>query len=361
MFFYSLILTVFFIILLNCNDKHPRYKVFSLATVSTILILIIGLRHYELGLNDTKMVYIPEFKKILKLEMIDVFKSFKDPIFYCLTKLYSFLSTNIQIWLLICAAAYIVPVMKIIKEESPIVIVSVFVFIALNFFGMGFSGVRHCIALGILLNCFDALNKENYKRFIIVVLIASMFHVSALIMFLIYPVLKIIKILNNKKFIHSLYIILIIYAINMFVGRQIIDGCIDFIVNVLKMERFKVYFVKNHTTLTSTSFYINALMYIFIGSLLSNNSNRRNSILISFQFIATVLTMFVPIFGEFYRLSMFFSIFLILSLPEAIKQFKSKDTVLIVTLLLVFVFALYFLFFSAKNNGIIPYKIFYVN
>lgn len=362
MMFYIFLLFIVFIILLACNEKNSKYKILSLAIVSLIFTIVIGLRNIDLGLRDTKLVYVPEFYKLIHFNFNQIFEEFKDPMFYVLTKVYTLISENVQIWLILCALCYIIPIMLLIYKESRIPIISVFTFIALNYFGIAFSGIRHCIACGIICFSYKSLKEKNLVKFTLNVIFASLFHITSLIMMVAYPIYCFMEKFDKKMFKKTLTIIIIVFFVNNLFGRNIIAFLFDIIINTFNLTRFSIYTQENFSSLNNNVFYIHILIYIFAGIMFFSKNDeideKRKTLLI-LQFIGTLLTAFVSTLGEFYRLSMFFTIFSIILIPEAVNLFKNADTKKYGTLLIIVFMSAYFVLFSAENNGIMPYKTYF--
>ena len=366
--FYIIMLTSLFLLLCLYNNEQLRIKKLIIVIVSISLILIIGLRNVNLGLSDTKDVYLPQFRRILTYNYSQVISEFKDPVFYVTTKLFTnIISKSFNFWLVVCAALYIIPIMKLIYKKSFSALLSVMMFISLNYFGMGFAGIRHCIAIGILCNSFDYLLNRNFKKFLLTVIIACCFHVSALIFLIAYPLCNKVTLSKKESFARNCIIILVIFVINNFFGVKLVSSIMNFIVNNLHMERFTIYSQEGFSSLSNTTFFINYFIFVLSGYIIYSSKNiiieksneRKINVLLSLQFIATILSSLVKVLGEFYRLSMFFSIFSIILLPETIKCFQNKKTRSVFILVLTVLFSLYFIMIGAKNNMITPYSFFW--
>ena len=83
-------------------------------------------------------------------------------------------------------------VYRFIKKHSRNVLLSTFLFLTLSFYNMSYNVLRQYLAAVILLKAIDYINKD-FKRFVLVVVLAATFHKTALIFLLVYPVLTYAK------------------------------------------------------------------------------------------------------------------------------------------------------------------------
>lgn len=364
MYIYFFLFWTIFFLMLPANNKNPIYKKIAFIVVEIIIIFIIGFRNINIGIFDTANVYIPEFRKIQSMSIGHVFQNFKDPVFYTIAKLISIITKSEPIWLTICAAMYIIPLFRLIYKESKYPLLSIMMFISLNYFGMAFYGVRHCIAMGIITLSYYPLKEKNILKFIVIVSIASLFHVSSLIVLIAYPIVHNFKSNTSLRFIKSCICIFIIFVSSNFFGKQIISFVLNLVVNKIGLTRFTIYAQEGFSSLNNNIFFINYFMYVFMGYVLNHNidwnstDGKRIQVLLNLQLIGTIVSSFMGALGECYRLSMFFSIYSIILLPETIKVMKKQNKSVIFWGCYI-ILIVYFFISSAENNNIIPYQFFW--
>lgn len=88
-------------------------------------------------------------------------------------------STSFQFSLIICALIAVFLKAKFIKKYSPYPILSLVIYFTSLYVIKEMGQIRHGIALGIILWSFDALARKNSKRFLLLTLLAVLFHWSA--------------------------------------------------------------------------------------------------------------------------------------------------------------------------------------
>lgn len=140
----------------------------------------------------------------------------KDKGFYFLTAIIRcIVGQNVNVYFLILAVVQAMWLIRVYRKYSTHYIVTFFLFIAsTDYVSWMFNGIRQFLAVTITFACFELILKKKYMSIIIVILIASTIHESAL---LVLPFVFIVqgKAWNKKTLI---FIAAIIIAV-AFVGR----------------------------------------------------------------------------------------------------------------------------------------------
>ena len=332
--------------------KKAKARLIYCVSIGIILFLIIGMRDISLGILDTQGIYVPAFLNIIHMDMNSVISVYnKDVVFYVLTKIFTYICTNENIWLMLVSAPLIYAVTKIIYKYSKIPSLSFIVFLALNYYGMNFTLLRHSIALAFVLLSYPYLKERKLIKFLIYILIASCFHQTALAFILAYPL---INIKFNYKQIIALFIVLLI---SIFAKNVIFDLIFD----VLKSDRFQSY-ADRGVTIDLMMFYINTVVLLFsyiFYRFKTKEQNKEIDILLNLSTISSAFLSLTPIIGEAYRIAMFFGIYNILLLPNVLALEKNMKYKYIIYLPVYGFLIIYFLFFSLDNAMIVPYKFFW--
>lgn len=362
MLFYTYFTLLIFVLLIPSNNRNNNYKKISMLIVTCIILSVVGLRNIKLGLGDTENIYLILFNKIINTKTIDVILNFKDPFFYFLTKIYTLLSNNFQLWVFLCALSYIIPVMCFIYKKAYSVLVATFMFLALNYFGYAFSGLRHCIAMAILLYSFDSLINKKFWKFLIIVCFASLFHITAIIFIISYPIVNKYNLTKKRILYINIFILICFVFVNLF-GEKLIVNFMELIVNTFKMQRFSMYTVQNFSSLNNILFFINYLILLFSSFFIftkkDEQNNKKYDTLFKLQLIGTFISILNVVLGEFNRISMFFTVYSIILIPEAVRYIKDIKTRNIILFCIIIALIIYFLFFGIQNYLLIPYSFFW--
>lgn len=403
-----LIYVIFLIITFLLYIFKVNKKIFC--TVECILfILLIGLRSIDMGLNDTKVLYIDYFNKIKDMSFVETLNFIRridtEYLFYILTKIFTYFSTNENLYLFIFAIPYPVLVCRAIYKYSKIPVLSIVMFFSLNYFGNAFYTMRHVIALGFVVLSLDYIIQRKPIKFVITVLVASLFHRTALIFIFAYLISK-LKI--GKKQIIAIFIALFIAVL---FGEQLMS----LVFQLISSGHFSLYNNDKYMvqgTLTTFVIYASILLFQYFLRKYdrSNEDIEETRVLTNLLTIGIMISAGTYFFTEALRLCYFYCIFSIISLPNAIANISSvarddkelelsgykkyfyniiakvkfvvekyklnlpfkiiinfynkipvdkKKLTYTYTFLIIFV--VYFFMFGMQNNGIYPYEFFWSN
>lgn len=220
------------------------------------------------------------------------------------------------------------------------------------YYTVGFNIVKQTLSIAILLFSYKYIEQKKPINYYIFALLATLFHASAMISLLLYPL-----VVSKKKF--SQILSLILFTIVTFNLRSII----------LRISSIPVF---NHfTTYADTAnasmgnnytivIYISLLFIIILFTKHLEKTNKNNTILITLYAIGTLLSI-----SGFYnpyvkRISLYFLATESLLIPQLVTAFKTpKDRRLIALLIIMlviikFTISAYFL----KQSSLIPYRIY---
>ena len=159
-----------------------------------LLALVLGLRHPSMGIDLAYGKwggYLWSFEMISKyswheLLQLDGWRNYEwGYIFY--NKILSYISTSDQWLLFVSASISLLPLAVLFAKKSRDIAFSYIIYMGLPCFLLPFSGLRQAIAIGICVLATPSICDKNWKRFLIIVLIATLFHSSAVIYLLAYP------------------------------------------------------------------------------------------------------------------------------------------------------------------------------
>lgn len=171
------------------NEKmfaHTKWQAVIISSFFSAWFLLLALRHFSVG-TDIKG-YITRFGSVSKMSFAEIFQNFSGEYgFWVLNKLISLISTNEQFYLAIMALVCILPLWYLYAKECDSALVAIVLFLVL-LFTMYFSGLRQCIAMGFVVPAYYFTKKKKIIPFILMVVLGSLFHISAWVMLVIYPI-----------------------------------------------------------------------------------------------------------------------------------------------------------------------------
>ena len=229
------------------------------------------------------------------------------------TKLISSITRSSQIFLLIVALITVCPLAKLYMEESEAPVLTISLYLILPMFQMQFSGLRQAIAMAFIPSVYRCIKEREKIRFLLVVWIASLFHQSAWVMLVLYPVYH--ARIPRKALI---WVVPALAAIVVF--RTSIFMVLFSVMRLVFSEDSVVIEETGATSMLMLFVIILAFSYWFLGETDEETSGQRNIL---------VLSVAVQSFAMVNRLAMrvnyYFLLFLPLLLPKVIRRIPGRN------------------------------------
>ena len=208
--------TIFSLIANKYDEKSKKYKFFSLIAI-ILPALLAGLRDVSVGTDVTGYV-VPSFKASLVSSSFSSFSNLMfnynlDYMFRVLTYYSSVLFKDIRFVLfcesLITVFFFYIGSKNIIenKKGRPFV----YLMFLLLYYNMSLNIIRQFIAVSIILYSYKFIKEEKIIKYFVTVLIATLFHNTAIIGVLLYVIYLISK--NKHRLLYSLAIFIILFGI----------------------------------------------------------------------------------------------------------------------------------------------------
>ena len=297
------LLLLIFIVLYWYNIKYHTVKTDSTYTITVgVIILLLGGLRNEAIYGDT-LSYCIRFREMLNYSVTDIPLIFrKDPFFYIASYYLSLLvDGEYTYWLMIISIIYMIPMIMIVKKYSlnPMYSWVAFMFIGLYIFIM--AGLRQTVAMGLTLTAFMLLLQKKDILFFLLVGFAYLFHGSALIFLIIYPIIR-FKIKFNAV---AIIFYLILAGVLAIMGDSIMSNMIDMLSE--QDERFVAY-GKNMKGST-IGYFLQQLIIVVPSLIILRNKlhERYYAIFAHLSMIGLAIVILCPIIAEMFRLSMYFS------------------------------------------------------
>lgn len=314
--------------------------------IGVFCTFVVGLRNINMGMGDTKDIYLNIFNKISNMSYANTFNFIKrqdvEIVFYMLMRLYATFTKEPRLFLIICTIPYMYAISRLIYKYSKAPYFSFIMFFSLNYFAFSFTLIRHCIALAFLIFAYDGLVERNFRKFLVFVIIATAFHRTAFIFIIAYPLLKVKCGLKNIILVFCSLIISIIFR-NTLLNRLII---------LIGSKHFLQYLDAQANTLVFFFMNFLILLYVFF---IAYKYYKNNSLLINVFTIGICFASCMFFFSEAFRICTFFSIYSIIILPNAIKEIEDFNIRILSIYGLLILFIVYFFLFTMYNNEIYPY------
>lgn len=307
-----------------------------------VLSLFAGVRNFNVGKDSEN--YTRNFRTSLDVHYFE-FDEFIEPGYQFLE--YTILRlTNEYFWLFFITALIVVYCyLTIIKKYSVNYLLSVFLFITLGVYTFFFNGLRQGLAMAIFSLALPHLLEKRLVSYLVVCVLASLFHNSALFMVPFY-------FLVNLK-VKPIYKISATFLGSLFVSR--------FLVNYISTtnDRYEGYATADQEGggYVTLGFYIIILFAIYVTSRIYKIRDKQFVQLFTFYAVGVVFIIPIAMLGANpsgpQRLLAYFTWTLILILPTILKKINN----IYITTLGVILFIIYFILTTSKFSNLVPYVI----
>lgn len=343
--FTLLLIGIFFIIIFKEKQNSKSVRKLYILISSIILILQSGLRNLAVG-SDT-YAYYKIFSRVEYLSWYDIEKQIllyyslnigKDPGYTVFEKLVQYFTTDYQIFLLIIALIFFLSLgFFIFNNTSTIkdIILSYIMYSTLFYSFFSITGHRQTLATAIALLSFKYIKSKNFLIYVILILIASTLHKSALILIPFYFIARWIKYSWFYK------VVLFLFPLLMAFKYDIANILVDF-ADQKDYEQYKNFEGAGTYTFTTMILLIGLFTFWRLKGLMRIDSENKYIIIaFGFALIFTPLTWVNP---SLMRVVQYFSIFLLILLPMLLQSLKyvfRKNSAYIYIICIFFMFLLF--------------------
>jgi transmembrane protein EpsG len=317
--FFGFILSIERGISINSSGNRITY----IFLVSIDLILQSGLRNVAVGADTYE--YFRNFESVKFQSWDYIYFSFsnyyvngigKEPAYQLIQKCIQLVVDDYQVYLIILATFFFVSLGRFLYKYSTYLSDLIFAYIlyAILFYQFfSITGHRQTIATAIILFSFDFIINRKLIKFTLIVLIAFLFHKSALIFFPFYFV-------ANFKKLNLLYLgTLIIFPILMVYKNQI-SGLMKILAGYDEYGEYTGAGTYTFTFLILLIYLISFLRLRFLNNMDDNFKPIFASLILAILF--TPLTFVNP---SAMRIVLYFSIFLMVQLPALMNTFLLQN------------------------------------
>lgn len=332
--------------LMQGSEKNKN-KIIYVFFCAAILFLYAALRSPKMNIDIPG--YVKNYNQYAGYSFQQILQLFssetKDPTYYFLGWLFSRVFSDAQFWIAFIALIYIFTIAMVTFRESDNPLITFVLLIALGHFSFCLSGLRQCLALSFTMLAYFGIKNKKPLLFILLVLIGSLFHRSALVFLIIYPIAR-------TKIGWGHLLVAIIAAI-LFLGFQ--DSIRNLMSQFLEDTQYEGY-IEREVSLTFSGLIIQGAVFLFCMLYYSKviAKYKHANILYNLLFIGLVSQIFAPMVAEFFRISMYFSVFSIILVPLVLSTENNKKVKLLEEVAIILVSVAYMLM-----TGIPAYSFFW--
>ncbi|MDO4168362.1 MAG: EpsG family protein [Lachnospiraceae bacterium] len=303
---------------------------------------LIGLR---VEYNDTA-AYISNFNsKGTILEMLKDSEALswgKNPLFELYTTFIHSLTHNYHIYFMISAVFVVISFLKFFMQECEIDVLpySIFLFFTFGTYFFSLAAMKQTIAMAILTYAIVALQKKQHLRFIIIVLLATLFHTYSILFLM-------LLLLNTKPWRTRTILIILATVAIMFTFKGTLTSILQYADSLGKdVAEEGLFNGAAMNTLRVAVYGITPVMLYLGNEYLEPKMCEKHYILIHMSILSFMFILLGSINGAnlFGRMARYFEVGTIVMLPWAIKNMFNEKSEKLINLMMVILFFMFFMY-----------------
>lgn len=323
---YAVVLIELIVNVILYHEVHVsrRYKKSIIIFGSLLLLLVSGLRYY-VGTD-----YINYMNNYFRYTT-ESFSSFLNLGLFLVARMCSVTIDDYATWFFIMAAITVLPIAYVVVKYAAAPELSILFYVLLGCWHFSFNLVKQCAAASIVFLGYSALIKKNFKLWVIFCLIASLFHVTALLMIPLYFV-------SAGNFTIKKSILIIIIGALVF---RFYDALFD-LAFFLKQGEGIVgqYSATRNDSVNILRVLVNFIpitLLLFFGKSI-NFQDKKVAPLVNMTMLNGALNLGAMQSIYLYRFCCYTNIFNILLLPIIIKSIERRNRIILVPIILIIYF-----------------------
>lgn len=191
---------------------------------------------------------------------------------------------------------------------------SVFLYVNFYLFYLDMNFIRQAIAMSILCFAYGFLRDKKFWRFLLLVIIASSFHFTALYMIPVYFVCLLR--INSRT--------MLLYLFGLFYYYLLSDGLLKFVLSRFHSEYAGSQFIKQGITPFYTAVPLIVTLAMIVAAYYVKDKTRTFEVLIHCTLMMGFWQVISTKHSLFERFSYYTMLFMVLAVPEAISAFRSQ-------------------------------------
>lgn len=309
--------------------------------------------------------YIPYFERSCNAKSLEETLSVSghEPGYLLLSKFIGIIIPDNRFFLIVTSFISLIGPFVFIYRCSPSPIISILMYYSMGFYTNTFNNIRQSIALSLVFIAYTYLLANKKKLFFIFSILASSIHFSALVSLLFYPLIK--RKIGCKK---QMYLLTAGFVLFVLFGSSFLLYFINFI---------NLYYMKyddNNMMISSDSagwgmLFLYLLIYIYMLFLYFVERKRMSfeiknncKLILLFQLFAVLIQMYSTLFPSMLRVTSYYFIPIIISLPYLHSVLYDKTIKLSVTIVSIVLCIMFFSFnysysptTGSNPQGVVPY------
>ena len=303
------------------------------------LTIIAGIR-YNVGYDYNK-TYVNIFKMVASGNSD---QAWGDLGYTMLNKLVTYFTDDYAGIFIVTAVIFCACVTGGIYQESKDWVFSAFLLVCAGYYFNFLNGMRQMLAIAVVMMSIKYVRQRDFRKYILVVAIACLFHLSTLVFIPVYFLYG-VKLNNYQR-------ATIVAAV--FVGSKAVAFLVQ---KIIMYTKYSWYYTDNYISVREG--YIATLMTLFIFLFVCFVSrDEDDNIFINMQMIAACVQALVGLIPQINRIGWYYSFTTIFLIPNVVNGIKSKKMAFFIKMCLYILYLAYFIYtVGVKNsNAVLPYN-----
>lgn len=325
-------------------NKNVHIKLVShiFSAIAFISMFIVSGYRYYVGTDYAvyKQLFLDTYPKMNELPSDEIG-------YYILNKLVYKISTDYQSIFIVTSLIILLLIFITIYRECNKYELGIYLFITLYHFYSSFNVIRQYIAIAITFYAVKYIFEHKFYKYLIAILLASSFHITAIIMIPVYFIVQ-IK-MDTKDFIYGA--IIGIVCLNAF--EKVLSILIDLFP---KYEQYNDSVLFTYGSIRGLVIYgiIFMVIYIYRDKLIK--ADIKNSVYINFIFISLLVSILTTRGVLFARIAGFFNIYAVILIPNLIDIFNKKERRLLYYSILCVGYLYCYMMLRTNQGEVLPFK-----
>jgi len=309
------------------------------------LFLMAALRAVTVGGDLAN--YIPAFSTISEVPWNELWTFPWEYGYVLLNKFLSLISDNERVLLIGVSLIVTMGYIRFISLNSKIVWLSLFLLITLGYYISSLSMLRQSIAVVCVLNSIQYIENNNFKRFGVWIIIAMLFHYTAVSFFLLYPICRF-----RVSIAYFICLLILAFVFSVFAGKFVLLQLIEryysiYEGNVVSGEGYNMLLLL--VAITLGGLFVRKYYHI---------ADRRLDVYCQMLILACCLQLLSIQFSLFARIVLYYQIIIIVFIPYVLSFIGNKSMALFCKLGVCIMGICYLVGIYLANNssGILPYS-----
>ncbi|NHC43070.1 EpsG family protein [Bacillus sp. MM2020_1] len=225
-------------------------------------------------------------------------------------------------------------IILVFYKYSRMIELCLFVYITSGFFITSMNGIRQCLAAAIIFSATKFLIEGSFKKYLIVVLLASTFHQTALLLFPIYFIVR-RKAWSKATFLLILSSVVIVFGFNQFS---------EILFSALQGTQYGGYknFAEGGANIIRVAVEGAPLIIAFLGREKLRTIMPNSDVIVNMSLLSLVFMIISTQNWIFARFSIYFSLYQFILISWIVLLFKEKSQRFIYYLILIFYVAYHY-------------------